>query len=150
MLCVSIMNNTIGTPIFIVLFMGTCIYYNGSFLAMSKDVYNTGLFTLLYNKFPSPSNAYAWKMITTFIIYQLILMRIVPGKEFKATITATGFIPTYTANGVQCYLITIFTLFTLAYYKVWNPADVYDHFGELLLNSNILALLLCSFLTFKV
>jgi 7-dehydrocholesterol reductase len=140
---------TLGTPIFIVLLTGTCVYYEGSFTKLSKAIYSEGLIPILLDKFPSPFNLYAWEMIFTFIAYQLALMRIVPGKEFKATITPTGFVPTYTANGVECYLITLFTLFALDYYKLWNPADVYDHMGELLLCSNILALLLCIFLTFK-
>lgn len=139
----------IGTPIFIVLFCGTCYYYEGSFYQMGLDLWKFGFFTTLARKFPSPFTVYPWKMLLTYLAFQLVLMRVVPGKEFKATVTPTGFIPTYTANGVQCYLVTIAALFALAYYKVWNPADAYDYMGSLLLDSNILALLLCIFLTFK-
>eukprot|EP01036_Dinobryon_divergens_P047230 gene47230-63281_t len=40
-------------------------------------------------------------------------MKFVPGKEFRATVTATGHVPVYNANGVECYFINIFTLFAL-------------------------------------
>lgn len=139
----------IGTPLFILLFLGTTYFYDGSFIELGKAIASRGVLPILKEQFPNPWNPYTWKMITTYIVFELLLMKFLPGKIFKANATATGYIPVYTANGVASYLVTIIALFALAYYKVWNPVDAFDHFGELLVASNILALLLCVFLTFK-
>jgi 7-dehydrocholesterol reductase len=81
--------------------------------------------------------------------FELFLMKAVPGKTFKATPTPSGHVPVYKANGVQCYVVTIVTLFALAYFGIFNPSDVYDNFGKLLSSMNIFAIGLCTFLTFK-
>lgn len=81
--------------------------------------------------------------------FELALMRLVPGKIFKANPTPSGHVPVYIANGFQCYLITIIAVFALAYSGAFNPAEVYDYMGEILSSMNVFALVFCSFLTFK-
>jgi 7-dehydrocholesterol reductase len=64
---------------------------------------------------PIPNDSEAWKMIFSYMVFELFLMRFMPGKEFKATKTASGHVPIYKANGMQCYLATIITLFALRF-----------------------------------
>lgn len=54
-------------------------------------------------------------MIFSYMAFELFLMKFVPGKEFRATVTPSGHVPIYKANGMQCYIITIATLFALRY-----------------------------------
>lgn len=76
-------------------------------------------------------------------------MRFVPGKEFRATKTAMGNIPIYTANGVQCYLISIFALVISTYQGWLVPGAIYDLMGNLLASMNVFALAFCLGLTLK-
>ncbi len=98
---------------------------------------------------PTPFDPYAWKMILSYMAFEIILMKFVPGKIFKATVTSSGHVPVYIANGFQSYLISILALFALAHFEVFNPADVYDNMGKLLSSMNLFAICLCAFLTFK-
>ena len=139
----------LGPPIVIMLYVGSCKFYNSSLVECIQTLLSKGILNELKRTFPDPLNPYAWKMILTYSAFELILMRWMPGKIFKANATATGHIPVYIANGVQSYLFTIATMLVLKYYGIWNPADAYDYFGCLLVNSNILAYVLCIFLVFK-
>lgn len=57
--------------------------------------------------------------------------------------------PVYTANGVQCYLVSIATFFALAHFGYIRPAVVYDMFGELVSAMNLFSLLFVLMLTIK-
>jgi 7-dehydrocholesterol reductase len=98
---------------------------------------------------PTPFDPYVWKMIAAYSAFELALMRFVPGKEFKATVTASGHVPVYIANGFQSYLITIGTVFALWYSGLFSPADIYDNMGKFLSSMNLFAFLLVAFLMFK-
>ena len=149
------------TPIAVLCFWYCCNQMEGSIIAFGKQLLNIELYkntkdkghglTFLWNILPTPFDPDAWKIILSYIGFELFLMRFVPGKEFKATVTPSGHVPTYNANGVQCYFISIAVLFLLKLSgkPEYNPAIVYDHMGYLLSAVNIFALLLCSFLTFK-
>jgi len=93
-----------------------------------------------------------------YIAFELVLQRWMPGKTFRAegAMTVSGHVPVYKANGVQSYLFSILVLFLLRYdaktpqpYLGLDPALVYDMMGQLLYLSNLTALALCVFLTFK-
>lgn len=137
------------TPIFCLTFWHTCFNYEGSFLKLFYDILDRGFDKFLIEVWPSPFDPYAWKIIGSFMVFELILMRIVPGAVFKATVTPSGHVPIYTANGFQCYLITLFSLFACAYTGFFNPADVYDNMGKILSSLNIFAIMFCTMLTFK-
>ena len=107
-----------------------------------------------------PGDVYAWKIILYYMLFELILQRWMPGKLFRAegARTVSGRVPEYIANGVQSYVFTIICLFALRHdsqqppekqFIGFNPADVYDKMGHLLSCSNLLALALCTLLTFK-
>lgn len=96
-----------------------------------------------------PFRPRAMKIVGCYAAFEAFLQLYVPGKKFKATPTATGHIPVYKANGVACYLISIVALFALKYFRIFNPAIVYDEFGSMLMFMNLFALLFCLFLTIK-
>mmetsp|Transcript_25436 Transcript_25436/g.82271 ORF Transcript_25436/g.82271 Transcript_25436/m.82271 type:complete len:339 (+) Transcript_25436:455-1471(+) len=63
--------------------------------------------------------------------------------------TTMGNVPTYTANGIQCYLLTLCTLACLASIGVITPGLLYHLMGELLSCMNVFALIFCLLLTIK-
>lgn len=50
------------------------------------------------------------------MVFELFLQRCMPGEEFRATVTAGGNVPIYTANGMKSYVMTIMTLLGLTYF----------------------------------
>ena len=79
-------------------------------------------------------------------------MKVVPGKIFKATPTASGHVPIYIDNGPQCYILSICAIMIAWFLRNdtgFNPAIIYDYMPELLSSMNIFALILCVILMFK-
>jgi 7-dehydrocholesterol reductase len=136
------------TQVFCVPFFLICKDFNGSFSAFGAAAMARGP-SFMMEVWPTPFDPYVWKMLLSFMAFELFLMRAVPGKVFKATPTASGHIPVYNANGVQCYLITLAALFAIAHYGLWNPADVYDYMPKILSSLNVFALGFCTMLTLK-
>lgn len=137
------------TPIFVLTLWYTCAVHDGSLSSVGNEIISKGFYYFLQNVWPTPFDPYAWKLIGSYMAFELLLMRLVPGKVFRATPTASGHIPIYKANGVQCYVITIVTLFALTYYDIVKLGDVYDNMGKLLSSMNLFAILFCIMLTFK-
>jgi 7-dehydrocholesterol reductase len=137
------------TQIFCVPFILACKNYGGSVTAITQAALEKGVFNFFVEIWPTPFDPMAWKMILSFMAFELFLMKFVPGKEFKATPTPSGHIPVYNANGVQCYFITIITMFVLAHQGIIRPAEVYDKMGNILSSLNVFALCFCAMLTVK-
>jgi 7-dehydrocholesterol reductase len=137
------------TPIFCLTFWYTCQHHDGSFEKLWNYVRAVGLKQFLIEVWPTPFDPYVWKMIGSYMAFELTLMRIVPGKVFKATVTPSGHVPVYIANGFQCYIITILALFAVAYTGLFNPSDVYNHMGKFLSSMNLFAICFCAFLVVK-
>ena len=137
------------TQVFCIPFILACKNYGGSVTAITSAAMEMGIFKFFVSIWPTPFDPETWKMILSFMAFELFLMKFVPGKVFKATPTPSGHIPVYNANGVQCYLITIVTTFVLAHYGVIRPAEVYDKMGNILSSLNVFALCFCAMLTVK-
>ena len=94
--------------------------------------------------------AESWKILAIYAAFQLILMKVVPGKPFLGPITPKGNIPVYKANGVPCFLITLIAFFIGAYVFEWfSPTIIYDHLGPILGALNCFSLFFCLFLYLK-
>lgn len=106
-------------------------------------------FGVLASIWPSMTDPLAWKMILSFLGFELFLMKAVPGKRFEATLTPQGNRPVYTANGLQCYLITLASLIALDLFNIFDPATIYDKMGEILASMNIFAWAWCVMLVIK-
>lgn len=137
------------TPIFVLTFWYTCEKRNGSFVDLYAGFRDNGFYNELTELWPTPFDPLAWKIILSYMAFELFLMKFVPGKKFESTLTPTGHLPTYNANGVQCYVISIATLALLAYFDLFNPSIVYDNMGKLLSSMNLFALCFCAMLTWK-
>ncbi len=86
----------------------------------------------------------AWQMIFCFIVFEVVLMRILPGKVFHGPITPKGNVPVYKANGVLAFLTTI-AVFCIATFglHLFSATILYDNLGAILGALNMLSLLLC-------
>ncbi len=139
-------------PPAIFVFWYTATVLNGSFQAFWSMLLTYGPFSTLAMIwgpvfFGTPK---AWAIIASFAIFQLILMKIVPGKPFIGPVTPKGNIPIYKANGLACFFIT-FALFFLLGFKLhlFSPTILYDNLGPILGALNCFSLLFCLFLYFK-
>ena len=103
------------TPAFSIIFFHVCSAMDGNFLAFAKLCLSDGLFSTIYNVWPTPWDGVVWKMIGGFMVFELFLQRCMPGEEFRATVTAGGNVPVYKANGMASYVTTIVTLLALTY-----------------------------------
>lgn len=137
------------TPIFCLTFIHTCLHLNGSLQSLYQEINSLGFYNFVLRVWPTPVDPYALKIIFGFLAFELLLVRIIPGKEFRATITATGHVPIYIANGFQCYLVTIFSLFSVAHLGAFNPGDIYDNMDKIISSLNLFAIVFCAFLAFK-
>jgi 7-dehydrocholesterol reductase len=139
----------LSTPPFSICFYHVCTHMDGNFAAFFKLILSNGLLSTLYSIWPTPFDVSVWKMILSFMAFELILQKYMPGKEFKATVTPQGNIPIYKANGMQSYVTTLVTLLGLTYFELFRPAVVYEKFGEILSSMNLFALLFCAMLLVK-
>lgn len=137
------------TPVFAIVFYHVCAQMEGDFLAFAKIVASDGFFSTVYSIWPSPWDGDAWRIILSFMAFELTLQKYLPGRRFEATMTPKGNIPVYKANGMQAFLVTVTTLLCLTYLGLIRPAVVYDKFGNLLSSMNVFALLFCLMLLVK-
>ena len=88
------------TPIFVLTLWYTCAVHDGSLGSVANEIINKGPVYFLQNVWPTPFDPYAWKLIGSYMAFELLLMRLVPGKVFRATPTASGHVPVYNAKRV--------------------------------------------------
>lgn len=155
----------ITTPCFSIVFFHVCTEMQGNFVAFAQKCWQEtqqqqqeggssssiigGFIQVLRDIWPDPWDKTVWKMIFCFMSFQLALMKLVPGQRFEATLTPKGNLPVYKANGVACYLITLATLILLAHFNLFDPATVYDKFGNILSSMNVFAMCFCFMLLVK-
>ena len=139
----------LSTPCFSIIFYHVVTQMEGNFLAFAQLCVNQGFFHVLMTIWPNALDAETWKMIGSFLGFQLLLQRFFPAKLFHATMTPKGNVPVYTANGLQSYFVTIVTLLGLAHYGIIQPSLVYDKFGNILASMNVFAWVLCTILLIK-
>lgn len=122
---------------------------NGSLIHVFKSV-ATNPITTISNAYHPPS-WYTIKLLLSFAAYQLALLRLVPGKEFIGPVSPKGVQPVYTANGFQCFLISIFSflLFSDLGFGWYKPTVVYDNYGEIMTALTISSLFFCFLLWVK-
>ena len=139
-------------PLFVYLIWYASTKAGGSMMDTLYTIQKMGVMEFWHKElYPGvyPWDPRAWKILGLYSAFELILMKWVPGKIFKATPTSTGHVPVYVANGVASYFISILALFGLKYFDIFNPADVYDLLGKLLGSIVVAALGLCTVLYYK-
>lgn len=137
------------SPILSIVAIHTCFSLDGSVTLLFREIMSRGIVQFLFDVWPTPFDPVAWRLIGSFMVFELLLMRIVPGNVFKGVATASGHIPEYIENGVPCYLISVASLLGLQYTGAFDAAIVYDKMGELISAMNVFSLCFCVMLSFK-
>lgn len=92
-------------------------------------------------------------VIGGYMLFQIVLMVVVPGKRVEGPVTPTGNIPVYKDNGLYIYLITMASFGCLTFYMkmftTTSPSLIYDNYGDLLATINVFALFFCLLLYLK-
>jgi 7-dehydrocholesterol reductase len=92
----------------------------------------------------------AWLLIAAFAVFELSLMKLVPGKRFLGPITPKGNIPVYKANGFATYVMTLLTFcFASFAFNLFPATIIYDHLGAIFGALNIASLMVCALLYIK-
>lgn len=142
----------VSCPLMIILMWYTSSELNGSFHQLLQLCWTQGFYQTFYQIwspvfFGTPT---AWKIIAVFGAFEILLMRLIPGKIFKGPITPKGNVPTYVSNGIACYVITYLTFYLLSFkLHVFSPTIIYDNLGGLLGALSIFSFFFCIFLYLK-
>ncbi len=139
-------------PLAAILMWYTNVYLGGSLSNLLVLFHVQGIPTTIYDIWGPVffGSATAWKILAIYAVFQLTLMRIVPGKRFEGPITPQGNIPVYKANGVACFLITLATFSICSFgFNLFPASILYDHLGEMIGALNIFSLLFCGLLYLK-
>ncbi len=125
---------------------------DGSFVNLFEFFARNGLFQGIY-KIWAPvffGSKTAWLMISAFALFEILLLKLLPGKKVNGPTTPKGYTPEYKDNGFFAFLITLFFFWLLGFqFELFSPASIYDHFGEILGALNLFSWAFCLFLYFK-
>ena len=134
----------ISTPILSIVVWMACVSYEGSIIA-----WLTAGPTDWLAHMPAPSWT-AVAIIFAWVVVQLLLLVLLPGRKFLGPVTPAGVQPEYKLNGIPAWLVTHIGLFGVAYPLGWlDPGKLFDHYGSLLITLTIVAFVFCFFLYWK-
>ncbi len=125
---------------------------NGSLSKLWQLIGQQGFFKTIYQIWQPVfwGSSTAWLIIVTFITFEVLLIKILPGKQFRGPVTPKGNVPIYKANGILAFLTTIAVFCLCSYYWQLFPATIiFDNLGAILGALNILSLIACLFLYLK-
>jgi 7-dehydrocholesterol reductase len=153
------LRNTLGPlilmlfcPPFVMVMWYTNTQLDGSFYVLWNLINEEGLINTVYTIWQPYfwGSSVAWTMIACFIVFELILMRILPGKKFYGPATAKGYMPLYKENGFLAFVITMATFCLASFGLQLFPATIlYDNLGSLFGALNLFSLLFCVLLYVK-
>ena len=142
----------IACPLFALVMWYTNTVLHGSFAILRDSFQQHGIFATLATIWAPVylGSPLAWKIIAIFTLFQLALMRVLPGKIVDGPITPAGNVPVYKANGVLAFVTTLVTFCVGSFVLKLFPATIiYDNFGYILGALNISSLVFCLFLYLK-
>lgn len=136
--------------VFLMIYINTEL--GGSLKELFSIILEKGLFNTLKQAWIPYffGSAIAWKILSAFSLFQLLLMKFLPGKLFSGPPTPAGHVPVYKANGPLAFGITLATFYLLAFqWNFFSPTIIYDHFPELLGALNLFSFCFCILLVIK-
>lgn len=139
-------------PPFVMLFWYTNTALGGSLLSLWEQMSSQGLLQTIWTIW-SPyfwGTPTAWTLILGFMVFELVLMRILPGKTAYGPVTPKGNTPVYKANGPLAFAVTMATFCLATFGFHWFPASIlYDNLGSIFGALNLFSLVFCLFLYIK-
>ncbi|WP_298624253.1 7-dehydrocholesterol reductase [uncultured Legionella sp.] len=139
-------------PPFVMLMWYTNTQLDGSFATLWNMIIQNGFFATTYSIWQPLfwGSSTAWAIISCFVLFELALMKLLPGKIFHGPITPKGNVPVYKANGVLAF-VTSMAAFAIASFglNLFPATILYDNLGSLFAALNLLSLVFCVFLYIK-
>jgi 7-dehydrocholesterol reductase len=137
-----------ATPLVALLFVHANMNLDGSLVKLGEALLADPAGTVRAS-YHAPSWA-AVQVLLTFAAFQLALMRLVPGREYRGPITPSGNVPVYIANGLQSFFITVCSFLLGAYYFKWfSPTIIYTHYAEMISAMCVFSFGFCALLFIK-
>ena len=136
-------------PIFAMFFVYIIVELRGNLTALAELYNEHGAMEILNRAVLAHilGSKVAWSAIGMFAAFQLVLMRVLPGKMVQGPLTPQGNVPVYKANGELQFYINIVVFAALAYSGLLDPSIVYDNFqdivGALNTSSLVFIVILC-------
>ena len=96
----------------------------------------------------SPGSLFSWTVVFIYLLWSFLSLKI-PAKTFLGPATPTGYVPAYSSNGVQYYLISLASYLVLVTAMPSLPLAIWHQFGQIISSLNIFSLVLCIFLLIK-
>ena len=91
---------------------------------------------------------WSWSLVTVSLLWSYLSL-IIPSKTFKGPTTPAGYVPVYSANGTQYYLISLLAYLILVWCVPSLPLDIWRNFHDIIATLNIFSLVFCLYLLFK-
>lgn len=130
--------------------------YNGSLLSLLDALLTSPLAT--FRAALLLPTATTLSTLACFVIWQLALMRLVPGTPYEGPPTATGHVPKYVENGPLSFILTLVAYFGVSTWGLgshlpqelrYSPTILYDEYARLISFLSVAALFVCVALTVK-
>lgn len=119
-------------------------YFDGSLTTFFKAGWREWISLIPYPR------VYAIKIILGFILFEWILLWLLPGKKGYGPITPKGNQPIYKFNGVLAWMVSHILLFGLAYpLGILDPIMIYHSYGSILVTLTLGAFFFCILLYVK-
>jgi len=126
----------VGFPM-LMYYLWICIWFHDGSLAYPTSVADIKPFLnemWQHVKVDASPNAYAWKVYSGLIVYQLLLALIVPGfKQEGLPVPSLGYKTLmYNCNALWCIYITYATAFILHYTGTFRLTEIIDNYGHIM------------------
>lgn len=131
------------TPVLSIVFWMACAQHGGSIVAMLRagpEAWLAGI--------PAPSLR-ALGIVAGWTLFQLLLLELLPGKKLLGPPTPEGEQPEYKLNGITAWFVSHGALVGGWAMGLYDAADFYALYGELLITLLVFAFAFCAFLYWK-
>ncbi|CAK9290272.1 unnamed protein product [Gordionus sp. m RMFG-2023] len=127
-------------PLLVVYYWTSCANFNCSIISPTLMLSKYGP-RYFYHKYCPHFDALSFSVIIGWYIFQALLYAFLPGKLTTSQLTPAGNLLTYKINGLLAWTISHLLFFGLYYFNptMFSLTFISDHWGGLLVGSNILA-----------
>ena len=132
-----------ATPVLSLLFFVAVLQHDGSLLALLRS--DPALWGA---QLPRPS-WWAALVLVGWTVFQLVLLRFLPGPVEPGPVTPHGQRPQYRLNGVLAWIVTHAALLVAWRLGIFKADALYARYGELLATLLVFAFAFCGFLHWK-
>ena len=134
-------------PLFVNLAALAMIKYDGSIVDVLGDFWSRPG-QVMADAFPPP-NKRILSALALFVVFQFVLLLMIPGKTYFGPISPAGERPVHVRNGHKAFALTFIIFYLLSVFEVMDPCIVFDELMPLMTCLNLSALALSVFLLYK-